>query len=533
MKTYTFFIYGIVLCSTLCLINCDDEPAPDPIPPQEQTVDTDSDGIADDIDNCPNTPNNDQADSNNDGVGDACDDDLDNDGQANDTDNCPNTPNSDQLDTDDDGQGDVCDDDDDGDGINDDDDNCPLIANPGQEDIDNDGVGDVCDDSIDPLFRCEGGMAGPYPCNNIDVMSTIDVATLGGSTASNIEGSDIWGWTDPSNGNEIAIIALTNSTAFVDITNPITPVFLGRLNTNAGINFWRDVKVYNNHAFIVADGVGNHGMQVFDLTRLRNVDNPPQTFNADAIYTGVGSCHNIVINETEAVAYLVGCSSTNGGGPIFVDISNPLAPTFLGDYTAGGYSHDAQVVTYNGPDTDYTGREIYVGSNGDNGANDKVVILDVTDKNNVVSIAEFVYPQIDYTHQGWFSEDQRYFLLGDEQDEDEFGFNTRTLIFDFEDLDNPQLLSYYFGPTPAIDHNGYVLGNEYYIANYRAGMRIIDISNIGASPNAMTETHFIDTYPSSDGAAFNGAWSVYPYFSSGNIIISDIESGLFVVRKSE
>lgn len=376
-------------------------------------------------------------------------------------------------------------------------------------------------------LNCVNGMAGPYPCNGIDIMSIIDAETLGGSPTT--EGSDIWGWTDPTNGNEYAIVAMTNATAFVNITDAVNPIFLGRLNTNAGTNFWRDVKVYNNHAFIVADGAGDHGMQVFDLTRLRNVTNAPETFNADAVYTGVGSCHNIVINESEAVAYLVGCSSTNGGGPIFVDISNPTNPTFLGDYTSGGYSHDAQVITYNGPDTDYTGREIYVGSNGNT---DKVVILDVTDKNNIVPISDFTYPQTAYAHQGWFTEDQAYFILGDEVDESDFGFNTKTLIFDFNDLDNPTLSSTYFGPSAAIDHNGYVKGNEYYLANYRAGMRILDISNISASSNAMTETHFIDTFPESNSANFNGVWSVYPYFDSGNIIISDIEKGLFVVRKS-
>ena len=270
-------------------------------------------------------------------------------------------------------------------------------------------------------------------------------------------------------------------------------------------------------------------MQVFNLTKLRTVANPPEDFTVDAVYTGVGSCHNIVINESEGVAYLVGCNSTNGGGPIFVDISNPTNPTFLGDYTAGGYSHDAQVITYSGPDTDYTGKQIYIGSNGNT---DKVIILDVTDKTNVIPISDFTYPQNDYPHQGWFTDDHTYFILGDELDEQEFGFNSKTLIFNLTDLDNPTLLSTYLGPTPAIDHNGYVMGNEYYLANYRAGMRIIDITNIAATTNAMTETAFFDTFPSSDSANFNGVWSIYPYFASGNIIISDIEGGLFIVRKS-
>jgi choice-of-anchor B domain-containing protein len=415
----------------------------------------------------------------------------------------------------------------DGDGILDSLDNCPNTSNPDQIDNDGDGIGDDCDSSLNPLSPCILGMAGVYPCNGLDLMGYIDADTLTGGTG--IDGSDIWGWTDPITDREYAIIGMENTTAFVDVTNPTDPIFLGNLNSSAGSNSWRDVKTYNNFAFIVADNVGSHGMQVFDLTKLRNIINPPQNFTQDALYTGVGSCHNVVINESEGVAYLVGCNSTNGGGPIFIDISLPTNPTLIGDYTASGYSHDAQVITYSGPDQDYQGKEIYIGSNGNT---DKVVILDVTDKNNVILISDFTYPQTAYAHQGWFTEDQRYFILGDEVDEINFGFNTKTLIFDFSDLDNPLLSSNFSGTTKAIDHNGYVKGNEYYLANYRAGMRIFNIDNIGAASNALLETHFFDTYPPNDNANFNGTWSVYPYFNSGNIIISDIEKGLFIVRKN-
>ncbi|TYQ00016.1 choice-of-anchor B domain-containing protein [Tenacibaculum adriaticum] len=373
---------------------------------------------------------------------------------------------------------------------------------------------------------CINGFAGDYPCNDYDLMSNIPVSILASSTGTP-EGSDVWGWTDSTTNKEYALVGTTNSTAFVDVSDPLNPIFLGRLNTNAGTNYWRDIKVFNNHAFIVADGVGAHGMQVFDLTKLRNVTNPPINFTADAIYTGVESCHNIVINEDKGIAYLVGCRSTNGGGPIFIDITNPTNPTYLGDHTADGYSHDAQVITYNGPDIEYNGKEIYVGSN-----ENEVVVLDVTDKTNIVKLSSISYSQIGYTHQGWFTDDHKYFILGDETDEQNFGMNTRTLVFDLQDLNNPILSSTYSGSSKAIDHNGYVLDNNFYVANYRAGMRVLDISNISASTNSMTEIGYFDTYPADDATAFNGAWSVYPYFSSGNIIINDIERGLFVIRKS-
>lgn len=407
------------------------------------------------------------------------------------------------------------------------------------------------------------GMAGIYPCDNYDLMSNIPISILA-TTDGTPEGSDIWGWTDPLNNNEYAIMATTNSTAFVDITNPVNPIFLGRIeSTNNANNFWRDVKVYDNHAFIVADGVGNHGMQIFDLTILRDGPNPDLTYTSDPLdgnvitYTGdngglnIGSCHNIVINETAATAYLVGCGAANGG-PIFIDISNPLSPITTGSYSASGYTHDAQVITYNGQDTNaeiagvssYVGREILVAANGaTGGGTDKIVLIDVTDKNDPKFIQEVVYPQAGYAHQGWFTDDHRYFIMGDELDESGLGSNTTTFVFDMLDLDNPVLSSTYVAPFDAIDHNGYVKGNEFYLANYRAGMRVFDITNISntndANPsttadnnNSMTEIGYFDTYPSSNSTAFNGAWSIYPYFQSGNIIISDIESGLFVVRES-
>ncbi len=373
---------------------------------------------------------------------------------------------------------------------------------------------------------CENGFADIYPCKDYDLMSHLPISTFGAAS-----GNDSWGWTDTSTGNEYVLLATNTNVAFIDITEPTKPIYLGNVPTETVNNSWRDVKVYKDHAFIVADNVGAHGMQVFDLTRLRNVANPPETFSTDAVYTGVGSCHNIVINEEEGFAYLVGCN-TFSGGPNFVDISDPKNPVAAGGYSANGYSHDAQVITYNGPDTDYTGKQIYIGSNGSTSGTNKVVIIDVSDKANPQFIADISYSNSGYTHQGWFTEDQKYFILGDELDEQFFGNNTKTLVFDFNDLDNPTLSSTYFGPTLAIDHNGYVKGNVYYLANYRAGLRILDITNISASSNAMTEVGFFDTFPSSDNANFNGVWSVYPYFESGNIVISDIEGGLFIVRKS-
>ena len=382
---------------------------------------------------------------------------------------------------------------------------------------DDDNSGNV---NSSPQHPCENGFANALPCNGFDLMSQIPVDILGGDGA---EGNDSWGWTDPQTGKEYALVGTNVNAAFVDITDASNPILLGTLPTATSNSPWRDIKVYNNHAFIVSEAPG-HGMQVFDLTRLRNVANPPETFTADANYNEFGRAHNIVINEDSGFAYAVG-SDTYSGGPHFVNIQNPTSPVAAGGYAADAYSHDAQVVTYNGPDTDYTGKEILIGSN-----ENEVVIVDVTDKDNPVQISTIDYGNIGYTHQGWFTEDKVYFILGDEVDEISFGINSRTIVFNFSDLDNPQYHMEYLGPTAAIDHNGYVVGNTFYVANYTAGLRAIDISNLDAG--IMTETAYIDTYIADDNTSFNGAWNIYPFFESGNIVVSDINGGLFIVRPS-
>jgi len=391
--------------------------------------------------------------------------------------------------------------------------------------MDDDGIiGGMDDDEVPAMGKipCENGMAGQFSCSGYDLLARIPTSEFGAGAL-----NDIWGWTDGTTGNEYALVGLDNGTAFVDITDAENPLYLGKLPTATSSSPWRDIKVYGNHAYIVSEAAG-HGMQVFDLTQLRGVANPPINFSALARYRGFGNAHNIVINEQQGYAYPVGTARGDvfSGGAHFIDIQDPANPTLAGGYGADGYVHDAQVVTYAGPDADYAGREIFVGSN-----ENLISIVDVTDKANPTRITTLTYPNTGYTHQGWFTEDHRYFLLGDELDETSFGFNSRTLVFDLGDLDNPTLHTTYLGPTTAIDHNGYVLGNEFFLANYTAGVRIIDIGNI--ANGALSEIGFFDTFPRNNTADFDGVWSVYPYFASGHIVVSDSSMGFFIVEKSQ
>lgn len=392
------------------------------------------------------------------------------------------------------------------------------------DDPTDDGMGNTDDTPMTStnFVPCENGMAGDFPCEGYDLLGRIPHSTFSASA-----GNDIWGWTDSTTGKEYALIGLDNGTAFVDISDTENLIYLGKLSTATTSSIWRDVKVYGDFVFIVSEASG-HGMQVFDLTRLRNVSNPPQNFGTNARYTGIGNAHNIVINEAVGFAYPVGTARNDPfrGGVHFVDIQNPSLPNGVGGYGDNGYTHDAQVVTYAGPDSDYTGREIFIGAN-----EDQIAIVDITDKSNPTGISTLDYSQLGYTHQGWFTEDQRYFLLGDELDEIQFGFNSRTLVFDLSDLDVPRLHMTYTGPTGAIDHNGYVKGDEFFLANYTAGIRVLDISSIAG--RSISEIGYFDTFPSNNGASFDGVWSVYPYFESGKIIVNDSNTGFFVIQKSE
>ncbi len=228
-------------------------------------------------------------------------------------------------------------------------------------------------------------------------------------------------------------------------------------------------------------------------------------------------------------AYVLG-SKLFDGGPAFIDINSPLNPSIVGGYSFSSYSHDAQVVKYHGPDTRFKEKEILFGSNSIGGENNQLIILDVTDKKKPELISSIEYSNAGYTHQGWISDDHKYFFLGDELDELKIGPRTKTRVFDIQNLENPIIHNTYYGQTASIDHNLYVKGSKIYMANYTSGMRVVDFNNI--SENDFREEGYFDTYPSDNSTNFFGAWNVYPFFSSGVILISDINYGLFIVKSS-
>ena len=393
--------------------------------------------------------------------------------------------------------------------------------------------------AIDNPIPCDEGRARDFECDQVDILSFVPLADIGADRG--IEINDVWGWTDPESGREYALVGLENATSFVEVTDPAAPLYLGRMMMpeTANRSVWRDIKVYSNHAFVVSDGAGAHGMQVFDLTRLREVEDDPRDFEADAHYDEIASAHNIVINEATGFAYSVGGGGggeTCGGGLHMIDVREPKNPTFAGCFAhegtgrrGTGYTHDALCVVYAGPDADYADREICFGAN-----ETAVSIADVTEKSSPVAIsrADYADPGPSYTHQGWITDDHRFLYVGDEGDEGSLARagtplpGTRTVILDVSDLDDPVHVGQYYGETGSTDHNMYVVGDLLYQSNYTSGLRILDISD----PTAPREVGFIDTVPYDEGVSMSGSWSNYPFFASGTVLVTSGREGLFVVR---
>lgn len=384
-------------------------------------------------------------------------------------------------------------------------------------------------------IECQNGKIKIFDCQNMSLLSFIPAKAIGDTTWG-VTG--IWGWTDSATGREFVLAAREGGTSFIEISDPLNPRYLGELPfyKDGEPSRWRDIKVYKNHAFIVSDNAGPHGIQVFDLTQLLGLKTAPTVFQETTHYDQVASVHDIALDTATGFAYAVGSNGggeTCGGGLHMVDVRDPAHPAFAGCYAeartgmAGtGYIHDTQCTVYHGPDKQYQGREICF-----NSAETAVSIADVTDKKQPKTIGIANYPNVAYAHQGWLTEDQRYFFLGDELDEEQNGGNTRTMVFDMKSLSDPVLVKEFLGPNAATDHNMYVRDRYMFQSNYQAGLRVLDVGD----PANLKEVGYFDTTPGAEiPVGYGGSWSNYPYFKSGLIAVStyktETNNGVFILR---
>lgn len=388
---------------------------------------------------------------------------------------------------------------------------------------------------------CVGGFAGTFPCSNVDLLAHIADRTT------SARGADIWGFMDLNSNREYAIVGYSVGTAVYDVSDPENPREVGFIDGQT--TTWRDIKVYqfwneaaarwNAYAYITADNASD-GLYIIDLGEL------PQRISRVSYSSDFAAAHNVYLTGTELstglplggtapTLVLAGPDRSDGRFRSY-DLSNPQSPVFItAPATPAGqpggdrlYMHDAASMRLtdarkdtqcvNAASSAYC--EVLFDFN-----ESTVDIWDVTVPANPVRLSRTPYNNADYVHSGWWSEDKQYMFVQDETDERDRGLQTTLRSFSIADLTAPSLAGTWTGPTTAIDHNGFVRGNRYYMSNYARGLTILDISN----PAAPTSVGRFDTYPASDSVGFPGAWGTYPFLPSGNVLISDIDSGFYVV----
>ena len=383
---------------------------------------------------------------------------------------------------------------------------------------------------------CTGGSVNGMACQDIDLLSHVG---LGDISASPGAGADVWGFVDLNSDREYAVVGFNTGTAVFDVTDAENPREVGFIDGQTAS--WRDIKVYqfwntaagrwNAQAYITTDG-SSDGLFVIDLSGLPH---SIQRVNYAGDFT---SAHNVFatnadygtgLSQTGAVPTMVVAGSNINSGPYrSYSVNDPTTPSFEVMPGAGrnDYMHDAasMIITDARKDTQCVNATTYCELLFDFNE-DTVDIWDITVTSDPRRLSSTGYVRAAYVHSGWPTEDKQHLFIHDEGDERSFGLNSTVNIFDLSDLTSPASLTPWTGPVGAIDHNGFARGNRYYMSNYSRGLTILDITNA----TLPQEVGFIDTFPATDGAFFVGAWGAYPYFHSGNIAISDIDTGFYMV----
>ncbi len=307
--------------------------------------------------------------------------------------------------------------------------------------------------------------------------------------------NDIWGYVDAF-GNEYALLGVQNGTSIINVTNPVNPVEIAFIPGSTSV--WRDIKTHGNYAYVVSDFTSD-GLQIIDLSQL-----PATATLVNQITNWFQRSHNIFIDD--GFAYAVG---TEGGGGIhIIDLSNPTNPTRTAYYTGSGYVHDV-----------YVWNDTIVACAG---SSEQYHLINISNKSNPQLISmSATLPGI-YAHSGWMTENKRYFVGCEE-------FNVKDItVWDLADRSTWDLaVSSWEMPTGnSIVHNLFIRGNYAHIAYYTSGYVVLDVSD---PTNPQLDGQY-DTYPQNNSGNYDGAWGCYPYLPSGNTLISDISTGLYVLH---
>ncbi len=339
--------------------------------------------------------------------------------------------------------------------------------------------------------------------------SAILSAQLNSTLRSNLEYddgvNDIWGYVAPD-GTEYAIVGVLNGVSFVSLADPDNPVEVVRVPGDRSA--WRDMKTYGDYAYVVADQ-GDDGIVAYDLRFLPDsVPTRQNRYQVPGFPLQFDQAHNIYIDETIGRAYTAGGSrQINDGGILMFDLTeDPMSPVYVGKGPET-YSHDVFVLG----DTMYCS-EIYDG---------ELAIYDISDLDSIITLGTTLTP-LDFTHNAWTTADGQTIFTTDER------ANAPVAAYDISDKKDIKEL-YQFRPLESINrgvipHNVHVIDDYLSISYYTDGLRVADASK----PDNIIEVANYDTWLGADGD-FNGAWGAYPFLPSGLTLVSDRQSGLFVV----
>lgn len=345
-----------------------------------------------------------------------------------------------------------------------------------------------------------------------NLLGTWDDSTLQGTSQYNNTYNEIWGYA--IDGREFAIIGSTAGTHFIEVTDPNNPieVFYVAGAAQGPSLVHRDYHTLDNLLYAVAGEGSSSTLQIMDLSTLTD-DTVAVLYDSNALMNRV---HNIFIDENRRILYTF---ATGGGQQGYsalrlYDLSNPLEPTFIAHYNnfgglEAGHVHDGYV------------RDgiAFLNCGGDGFA-----IVDFTDPLSPVTLSTMTeYQQQGYNHSGWLSEDCGYYYMADEN------HNSDMKVLDVRDACNIEVIGTFDADSPetnSIPHNQIVACNYLYTSYYYDGLQVYDISD----PAQPQRVLYYDTFDAANDDSYRGNWGVYPFLPSGNILLSDMQRGLFVLE---
>ncbi|MEC8537985.1 MAG: choice-of-anchor B family protein [Bacteroidota bacterium] len=318
--------------------------------------------------------------------------------------------------------------------------------------------------------------------------------------------NEVWGIAQ--NGHEFAIIGSTQGTHIFDITNPensnLAAYIEGADSSPAIVH--RDFHDYNGYLYAVADE-GESTLQIIDISSLPNEFNI--VYDSDEY---IKRAHNIFIDEQSAIMYVCGGRVLNEWNKLALfSIEEPQNPVFLSTFEDAGYIHDI-----------YVKNDIGYLNAGENG----LYIVDFSNPSNGQVIGSLTqYPDKGYNHSGWLNNSGETYIFADEN----HGYEMKIC-----DVSNPSEITVNTTFLSNVDsesmaHNLIIKENYVYVSHYHDGLFIWDISD----PSNPILAGSFDTYLPEDHDSYRGAWGVYPLLPSGNILVSDMQSGLFVLSPLE